>query len=408
MKRMNPFLVKLIAYEKYDGQLLPILVDTRCHEWIEPLATMWVWEAWHQHKLNTVKSYLRDVALFYWWNDRERIDLNVRLSSMTLYTKAELHSLVSFLSKTKHQRCSAEHETAVHRTTFNRRLTSIIVFVKQTSDFYIGRTRDPLKADALEKRVERLLTALRKHAYDHADELSQKSIALDAESLAILRDIVVPGQPCNPYRGELGQWRNCALIHTLLETGARRGEIARLTLRDLDLDTCEPTITLRKDAPVGAFPRREKPSMKTRGRVLPISSALRDLLQTYVHEIRPRLRKPNANNPYVFLSTVDGLPITGHAIYQILHRIVQRYPRFAGRLRPHDLRTTAQTAIREVLDSEPLSDNCWVEQGITRDVMTYVGGWRAQSEMVAHYTEAAVRKRLETITRQRASHGDRR
>lgn len=406
MKRKNPFLVELISYQKYDGQLLPILVDTRWHEWIEPLATQWAWQAWHQHKLNTVKSYLQDIALFYWWNDQQSIDLNVRLSSMTLYKKAELHSLVSFLSVTRRQR-TADDQQAVHRTTFNRRLSSIVNFIKETSDFYISRTNDPLKADTLEKRVRRVVAYLRKNTYDQANELSNKSTALKAETLAVLRDLLVPGQACNPYRGELGQWRNCALIHTLLETGARRGELSRMELRDLDLDTVEPTITLRKEGRIATFPRREKPSMKTRGRVLPISSALRDLLQTYVHEIRTRLRKREVVNNYVFLSTVDGLPITGHTIYQILRRIAQTYPLFGGRLTPHDLRTTAQTEIRDALISDPISDNRFVQQGFAQDVMTYVGGWSAQSDMVEHYTEAAIRKRLEVITRERNACGDR-
>lgn len=406
--RNNPFRVKLLAVQNYDGQLLPALIDTRYNEWIEPLGTMWAWEAWHQWKFNTVKSYLHDVALFYWWNDQQDIDLNMRLSSLRLYAKAELHALTSFVSETRHRRGGAAGESAVHRTTFNRRLTAITSFVKTTTDFYLDLVYDPLKSAALEKRIDRALKYLRKQAYGHADDRSVKSVALDAELLARLRDIIAPEQPNNPYRGVLAQWRNCALIYTLLETGARRGEIVRLTLADLELDTCEPTITLRKQAPAVAFPRREKPSMKTRGRVLPISLALRDLLQSYVHDIRPRLRKSRGRYPHVFLNTVDGLPITGHGIYQLLNRIARVDPRFEGRLRPHDLRVTAQTLIREALDAAPSSSNRLVEQGVTRDIMTYVGGWSARSAMVDHYTEAAIRKRLEAITRKDVVRGERR
>ena len=364
---------------------------------------MWAWKTWHYQKLNTVKSYLHDISLFYWWNDLKGIDLNVRTSSMTLYTKSELHSLVSFLNVTRHQTNSVIYKQSVHRTTFNRRLAAMITFFRETSEFYISRVSDPVEAEYLEKKVVHLIYFMKKNLYDHADELSNKSAALTTDELMALTDILVPGEPCNPYRGMLAQWRNCALIHTLSETGARRGEISRLKLNDLDLDCIDPTINLRKDGPVGEFPRREKPSMKTKGRVLPISPALQNLLQTYIHEIRPRLRKTGTNNSYVFLSASDGLPITGHGIYQILLRISQMYPQFQGRLKPHNLRATTQTQIREALEKAPVSDNQFVQQGYFRDVMTYSGGWSADSTMVQHYTEAAIRKRLEKITKEQSS-----
>ena len=364
---------------------------------------MWAWKIWHYQKLNTVKSYLHDISLFYWWNDQKGIDLNVRLSSMRLYSKSELHSLVSFLNVARNQTKSTIVKECVHRTTFNRRLASMIAFFRETSEFYISRVSDPVEAEYLEKKVEKIINYMRKNLYDYAEELSKKSVALTTNELSVLRDILVPGVTGNPYRGMLAQWRNCALIHTLLETGARRAEISRLKLNDLDLDCIEPTINLRKEGPIGEFPKREKPSMKTKGRVLPISPALQNLLQTYIHEIRPRLRKSGATNAYVFLNTFDGLPITGHGIYQILLRISQRYPLFHGRLKPHDLRTTAQTKIREALERKPVSDNRFVQQGYFRDVMTYTGGWNANSTMIEHYTEAAIRKRLEKITKEQSS-----
>jgi len=73
-------MIKLIAYRKYGNQLFPILIDARFNDWIEPMATMWAWEMWHYQKFNTVKSYLQDVALFYWWNDQQGLDLNVVMS----------------------------------------------------------------------------------------------------------------------------------------------------------------------------------------------------------------------------------------------------------------------------------------------------------------------------------------
>ena len=399
----NPFSVRLIPYKKYGGQLLPILVDTRAQDWIEPIATMWSWNIWHHQKLNTVKGFLHDISLFYWWNDQEGFDLNIRISSMTLYSKSELHSLVTFLSVTRNQAKSASGRQSIHRTTFNRRLASMIVFFRDTTEFYISRVNDPIEADYLEKKLAKIIAYLTRNFYEHAEQLSNESLSLSSDELIVLKDILVPGEQCNPFRGILAQWRNCALIHTLLETGARRGEISRLKLFDLDLDRIDPTINLTKEGPIGEFPRREKPSMKTKGRKLPISPALQDLLQKYIHEIRPQLRKLGTANNYVFLSTSDGLPITGHGIYQILLRISQQYPYFQGRLKPHNLRKTAQTDTRESLERKPDSENRFVQQGYIRDVMTYFGGWSANSNMVQHYTEAAIRKRLEKITKEQSS-----
>jgi len=391
MWRENPFKVKLIRYQIYDDELIPILIDERYFEFIEPVATQWSWDLWHRYKLNTVTSCMRDVALFYWWHDIEGINITDRIYELKLYTKDELHNLVTFLSTSK--KPSKDGSSEAHRSTFNRRLYSISKFISELAFERLSVVRCATKYDRSRKKIDSVRSYLNKCFYTNSADLSARSKCLNLEEIETLQQVISPNSYFNPFKQELIQWRNCTIINTLLETGIRRGELVRLKVEDLELDTQSPTISIRVNHGCEDYPRKEKPSVKTKGRTLPISRALQNLYIEYLNEIRPKLDSYRTTR-YVFLSTKDGKALGTSGVYQLLKRIEKEYPIFVGKLKPHDLRVTSHTNIRKALENAPISENTLIQQGNLKDVMTYVGGWSSQSTMVRRYTEKAIADRL--------------
>ncbi len=92
--------------------------------------------------------------------------------------------------------------------------------------------------------------------------------------------------------------RNMAIVVLLLDTGLRRGEVARLTLRDVDFDQREVWV---------------KRSKGGSNRIVPIQDAV-ELLQVYL-EVRPL-----SGSPYLFV-TGKGEPLAGESIRSMLRRL---------------------------------------------------------------------------------------
>jgi site-specific recombinase XerD len=116
--------------------------------------------------------------------------------------------------------------------------------------------------------------------------------------------------------------RDRTMLELLYGTGIRAGELMRLKLEDVDLESSTLSIRLGKGR---------------KDRVVPLGSRAKDALTTYLHEVRPKLLAQQTD--VVFL----GRHGTELSIRGMRHRLAELGVRTRVRLHPHLLRHTCAT-----------------------------------------------------------------
>ncbi|WP_425476982.1 tyrosine-type recombinase/integrase [Novilysobacter arseniciresistens] len=192
--------------------------------------------------------------------------------------------------------------------------------------------------------------------------------------------------------------RNYCLFHVTIAVLARRSEAVLLELMDLDLGA-SPSVLIKMPTLAMSRRRRDGAALKTKGRQVPISANLAELLRCYVYEFRPLLLKNGRPSTSLFLSDRDGRRLSSGAFNQILRKAANlpEIQRLGKRLHPHALRHAGATAARRTITSNGATHDELAE------CLTYLGGWSPGSPMVQHYTRAAISERVAKLIRANGS-----
>ena len=95
--------------------------------------------------------------------------------------------------------------------------------------------------------------------------------AISGEAERLLREVIHPDHPKNPFRAK-HRHRNYALLLLYVEFGTRLAEALVLKGQDLVLHGSEPGLIVHRRADDPADPRTDQPLTKTASRPLPLSA----------------------------------------------------------------------------------------------------------------------------------------
>lgn len=381
-----------------------MLVDTEHAQLPEPSAALWGWHLWLSHPLNTAEGRLRDLCVFYEFVANEHPHFFEDAAALKPMTTRDVNKLTSFLLiNFQHE---LEDGVTVKPSTFNRRVDSVVGFLRFHYTRYIERVRDFEKASQISKKIESVLSHLSKKRYSKSQIDNQTKVTepLSDTELDLIATIVRPStddfiNEVNPFRRQL-QVRNACLVLLMCELGGRISEIVLIRCDDNDLRlTSNPTVALQQQDKnnLDYRGRKDRASHKTRNRELPISQALASLLLEYIEEYRPRLRRPYNGQltPYLFVSERDGGPMTKSGVTHVLKNMVKDHPYLIPLIHSHRLRATRMTKLRAAIDENFDGKNSpMIKAGEIQDALTTWGGWSTTSDMPRRYTNAHLQKKL--------------
>jgi integrase len=355
------------------------------------LPNLWIDEVSSSAGPNTADAYLRDIALVYRWAATDGCVLEDRLRRLQGFSSREIYAVAEELCRTRLKKKAS-------RATCTRRFESVKSFLRYCFDFFIEINRLSLSDQAqAEKNYTKQIMSLRRLIRRHINSAQFGSVSteLSNSDLAVIESIIDPDSTKNPFKSRNIKIRNYCLFHVAIEILARRGELVLLEVEDVNAFG-DPTITIKPPSVNNKFKRLDGASLKTRGRMVPITNKLARNLREYLDIVRPQFLIPRRPAKALFLSARDGRRLSSYTINQIIKTIASHpdVVEMEKRLHPHALRVAGANLVRDKITAAGKSSGMEIV-----DALSYLGGWAQDSNMVAKYSRASISERLGFILR---------
>lgn len=346
----------------------------------------------------TIERALRELAVLLDYLVDIGVDLNERMREGRLFFPGEIdglarhcrHSVKS--SKVVASSCAAplglkrtrSLQTVSHVTAANRLRTihaylSWLIVLRMS---YSGQ-HDVIRS-ALAHVKENVLPTLKARipAAKGRNILGLRQ-GLHPEMLDRLLQAVDPTYPNNPWKSEFSRQRNALIVCWLLMLGVRRGELLNVKISDIDFRKNEVMIARRADDPVD--PRRAQPKVKTRDRILPLSSELATESHKYIIQDRRKIYGATTHE-YLFVAEHTGYPMSISTLSKVFQTLKFKICDLPANLSPHVLRHTWNDEFSRQIDRKNIGERR------EQQMRNYLMGWSQTSATAGTYNKRFVQK----------------
>ena len=347
------------------------------------------------HPFKTLEAEAKVIKKFYEFCHSQGIDFKSRLSSLQHFTIGETESLAAYYS--------ARQDTGevVVSGTFKLRWSVTRRFITFIWSFFQSRVSDPVTMQSASIGLQQMKAAFDIHGKTPYKTDRPNKIGLTPELKAEFLEIInpLPENEKNPWKSEYVRWRNYCLFLTMILGGNRKGESLGLKLKHFNIvgpPQQRKYYEIIKEDHEG-YARKERPSVKTKGRKVELHPVMASLFEYFITTIRPK-NKGAKKSEYLFLSSRDGKEIGLLTPNEALSRLIEIYPQFQGKLSPHRLRNTYFDDLKGTLDKYYESEGPIAKEGIMSQLMEYAGGWASGSQMPSRYAKGSIQRRVSELT----------
>ncbi len=411
--RKEPFNINVHVGHAHGSTFVTLVDDYACPVCPDVSCYMYHWGG----SVNSRKLWAYDLrfVLNYFRSLPQSIDVSARVRAGEFFSRAELSAFVSVAQFRKGGDFSnvvsikpfsdkalenAIHASTVARervtaSTAKRRIHRLKHFIHYLNGVYHA---DNLPPEAVEHRynfvceyLEEAQKSLRD--FNRTCVVPNKSVLPDEVFFRML-DIIQPTSPDNPFKHS--KLRNYLIIALFIETGLRRGAVAKLKIEDCQFFGAFNEILIARRPDDNEDPRLHRPSQKTKAHRAFVSPELMRELQRYIEGTRSRYPAANTHD-MIFISEMNhkgtaGQPLTLSA-YQTLFESLSKA--LGYNVHPHLLRHKWNEIFSDKADALGLHGE-EVEK-----LRKYAMGWSRTSEMGAVYNEFKIAESVRDIQQQR-------
>lgn len=340
-------------------------------------------------KPNTIKKDAQSIQHLYRFCISNNVDIYKLVSSQSPLSIGVIESYSSY--------CSVDINIGelVSRGHYEQRMRVSWAYVKWLWLFYQNRTKnslDNLKAAKIQfTAMQEGFKLYLKSPYTSA---RAKKEGLTPELRGKFFNIINPllENELNPWKSEKVRWRNYALLLTMVLGGNRKGESLLLKLNHFSLSGRYKFFEILKTDDIN-YPRSEAPSVKTLGREVELNDMMANIFEHYISHWRIQFRGAN-ESLYMFLSCIDGKPLSVQTPNAILNELIKKHPEFLGKLSPHRLRNTFHDLLNDALNFMNVGQSPLSKKINKAPIQEYAGGWKRGSEMVNHYPKGSIQREI--------------
>jgi len=339
-------------------------------------------------QFSTYRKELGTLIRVHEWAEKVGVDLDAALEGLRGLNDGQVNSLCDFLRERR-------AESRPKRKRENRKLDRKDMVIDPSTwsrrGFWAKRYLLQRMADAEYSRDpdDTVLLVDRRGKLAASPKWPPKAKSgtrpgMPVKLVPLLTEVTRPEHSGNPWsqRDRLRNWiivRFWLMGFRLAEPLTLRRGSGRLNDPDNDLVLSRySTVALRARSEDTTDLRSPAPTLKTRGRLLPLDSELaRDLIR-YV-ETRSQLPGTH-RHPYLIVGA-SGQPLSLSAADRVWRQLQAKHPEFEH-YSVHSLRHTADDMI-----TEGLSKNADLTKEMRQDILNYWFGWSPTSKMSKHYAQ---------------------
>jgi integrase len=409
----NPFAVKTLQFSS--GERFPVLLEIKTGV---PLFLPTLYSITHLRGANrsskTIELFLRDLIVFLIFVQIRKFDFIKRVLSNRLFEMHEIE-LIAYLCKLKMKDAlenlylSSEGESKViYFSSFGKgKNKSKLEMINSASsdskirsicsylDWYLDYFLSFYDLSRREKNTLRIICREQiNHLRQRVSGRSSYNVLSTREGLSeeVLSHLLNKSKRIsenNPWSSSFVRVRNEIMILWLVFLGLRRGELLNVQIPDISFSGATVTIARRADCPED--PRTSQPLVKTRDRILPLSSDLLKLTNEYILQHRRNIRGVKSH-PYLFVAHKTGAPLSLSALNRVFRDLDIEVDGIDYKVTPHVLRHTWNDGFSRASDLKGSSDS---EEQASR---AYAMGWSPTSGTAATYTKRHVREKAKEVS----------
>ena len=360
---------------------------------------------------NTIESYLRSVMVLLLFLGLRKIDIEGRLNDGRLLSLGEIEELTRFcrlpmeriqamcdvaenllgkiapvasLEKLR-MRSSKMTDREVSSAAAATRLRNIRDYIRWLGSNRMSRHGVSVAfRSSLESSVHEVVDAIDARLPSDGHYLIEQREGLAPKVVDRILKVVDPRSSGNPWHDEHCRYRNELIILWLLYLGLRKGEL--LNIRISDIDFRQSTVTVARRADDISDPRRNQPKVKTRGREIPISTALLDKTNAYIMNLRAGIHGARKHD-FLFVSEDKGLPMSVPSLAKIFNVLRNKCPDLPKNIFPHIFRHTWNDRFSEEMDAKRVGAET------EKKARSFLMGWSETSGTAATYTRRHIKKK---------------
>jgi len=332
-------------------------------------------------KLISNKEYLQ----FYQVSARKK---NIAEDSLAFPLAVTDKALRNAISANKNQLARVSDET--HQGRIRRLREFMEDLFKYFHDWYSAGKDISDRFDKLTAAIKLDEDSLSRNKSQYVSDSAESVIPDDL--FCRLLEIIEPSSENNPFKGS--KIRNYLIVSILIQSGIRRGALAKLKVSDFQFHGNYDSISIYRSGIDQTDSRLEKPNQKTKAHLATISPALMGQIKFYVDHVRSEIPRPEEHD-FIFVSEKGSRGTLGHPIsLKSVNAIFHVLSKALGfRIHPHLIRHKWND----------IFDRAGTEKGIDprllEDIRKYAMGWSEKTVMAAIYNDRRLAEKTREISK---------
>ncbi|MGO2330245.1 MAG: tyrosine-type recombinase/integrase [Pseudoalteromonas nigrifaciens] len=282
--------------------------------------------------------------------------------------------------------------TLVENQTIQGRIRQFRLYLTWLFDKFHGEFNPP--QEVVEK-YRKLICKIKLDEEGLNHNSPKKTVSIDESSIPddifiALIEMILPSSPNNPFKSS--KIRNYLIVNTFIQTGIRRGALAKMKISDCIFSGDYDSIKIYRGGTDHTDTRLETPNQKTKNHLIVVDTKLLQQYKVYIDIIRSGYSR-SINHDFVFISEKNskntaGSPLSLKSINRIFS-ILSKALKF--HIHPH----TCRHKWNEIFDDSGRKSG--MDSALIEDIRKYAMGWSTNSIMNQTYNEKKLHEKAREV-----------